>query len=113
MMAIWAEIGVFETNQQRFADQTRIEMEEIKRKLSQERVEYQMTGSVGSQPDQQGNEEMCETERIEDGLDQLNQQQPTGDVSRGSKSATQRQKFNTDDEKSVRNPVISADWKTE
>ena len=40
MMAIWAEIGVFETNEQRFADQTRIEMEEIKRKLSQERVEY-------------------------------------------------------------------------
>ena len=90
-----------------------VEIEEIKRKLSQERVEYQMTGSVGSRPDQQGNEEMCETERIEDGLDQLNQQQPTGDVSRGSKSATQRQKFNTDDEKSVRNPVISADWKTE
>ena len=71
MMAIWAEIGVFEANQQRFADQTRIEMEEIKRKLSQERVEYQMTGSVGIRPDQQINEEMCETERIEDGLDQL------------------------------------------
>ena len=31
----------------------------------------QMTGSVGIRPDQQINEEMCETERIEDGLDQL------------------------------------------
>ena len=31
------------------------------------------------------------------------------DVSRGGTSATQRQKFHTDDIKSVRNPVISAD----
>ena len=37
----------------------------------------------------------------------------TGDVSRGGTSATQRQKFHTDDVKSVRNPVISADWTTE
>ena len=81
MMAIWAEISLFETNEQRFADQARtikvngwlseVEMEEIKRKLSQERVEYQMTGSVGIRPDQQSNEGMCETERIEDGLDRL------------------------------------------
>ena len=35
---------------------------------------------------------------------------PTRDVSRGGTSATQRQKFHTDDVKSVRNPVISADW---
>ena len=33
-----------------------------------------------------------------------------GDVSRGRTSATQRQKFHTDDVKSVRNPVRSADW---
>ena len=33
-----------------------------------------------------------------------------GDVSRGGKSATQRQKFHNDDLKSVRNPVRSADW---
>ena len=32
----------------------------------------------------------------------------TGDVSRGETSATQRQKFHTDDVKSVRNPVRSA-----
>ena len=32
-----------------------------------------------------------------------------GDVSRGGTSATQCQKFHTDDVKSVRNPVISAD----
>ena len=37
----------------------------------------------------------------------------TGDVSRGGTSATQRQKFHTDDVKSVRNPVRSADWSTE
>ena len=37
----------------------------------------------------------------------------TGDVSRGETSATQRQKFHTDDVKSVRNPVRSADWPTE
>ena len=37
----------------------------------------------------------------------------TGDISRGEKSATQRQKFHTDDVKSVRNPVRSADWSTE
>ena len=36
-----------------------------------------------------------------------------GDVSRGGKSATQRQKFHTDDVKSVRNPVRSDDWLTE
>ena len=36
-----------------------------------------------------------------------------GDVSRGGTSATQGQKFNTDDVKSVRNPVRSADWTTE
>ena len=35
------------------------------------------------------------------------------DVSRGGTSATQRQKFHTDDVKSVPNPVISADWTTE
>ena len=35
------------------------------------------------------------------------------DVSRGGTSATQRQKFHTDDAKSVRNPVRSADWSTE
>ena len=34
-----------------------------------------------------------------------------GDVTRGGTSATQ--KFHTDDVKSVRNPVISADWTTE
>ena len=37
----------------------------------------------------------------------------TGDVSRGETSATQRQKFHTDDVKSVRNRVSSADWSTE
>ena len=31
-------------------------------------------------------------------------------VSRGGTSATQRQKFHTDDVKSVQNPVISANW---
>ena len=36
-----------------------------------------------------------------------------GDVSRGGKSATQRQKFHTDDVKSVRIPVRSADWSME
>ena len=36
-----------------------------------------------------------------------------GDVSRRGTSATQRQKFHTDDVKSVRNPVKSADWTTE
>ena len=35
------------------------------------------------------------------------------DVSRGGKSATQRQKFHTDDIKSVPNPVRSADWSME
>ena len=34
------------------------------------------------------------------------------DVSRGGTSATQRQKFHTDDVKSVQNPVRSADWST-
>ena len=38
---------------------------------------------------------------------------PAGDVSRGGTSATQRQKFHTDDVKSVRNLVRSADWLTE
>ena len=33
-----------------------------------------------------------------------------GDVSRGGTSATQRQKFHTDDAKSFLNPVRSADW---
>ena len=37
----------------------------------------------------------------------------TGDVSRGETSVTHRQKFHTDDVKSVRNPVRSADWSTE
>ena len=36
-----------------------------------------------------------------------------GDVSRGGTSATQRQKFHTDDAKSVRNLVRSADWSIE
>ena len=36
-----------------------------------------------------------------------------GDVSRGGTSATQRQKFHTDDVNSARNPVRSADWSTE
>ena len=36
-----------------------------------------------------------------------------GDVSRGGASATQQQKFHTDDVKSVWNPVRSADWLTE
>ena len=36
-----------------------------------------------------------------------------GDVSYGGTSATQQQKFHTDDVKSVRNPVRSADWSTE
>ena len=36
-----------------------------------------------------------------------------GDVPRGGRSATQRQKFHTDDEKSIGNPVRSADWSTE
>ena len=36
-----------------------------------------------------------------------------GDVSRGGTSATRRQKFRTDDVKSVRNPVRSADWSME
>ena len=34
-------------------------------------------------------------------------------VSRGGTSATQRQKFHTDDAKSVQNPVRSANWSTE
>ena len=36
----------------------------------------------------------------------------TGDVTRGGMSATQGQKFHTDDVKSVWNPVRSADWST-
>ena len=36
-----------------------------------------------------------------------------GDVSRRGTSATQRQKFHTDDVKSVQNLVRSADWSTE
>ena len=36
-----------------------------------------------------------------------------GDVLRGGTTATQRQRFHTDDVKSVRNPVRSADWSTE
>ena len=35
------------------------------------------------------------------------------DVSHGGKSATQRQKFHTDDVKYVRNPVRSPDWSKE
>ena len=35
------------------------------------------------------------------------------DVVRGGTSATQRQKLHTDDAKSVRNPVTSANWSTE
>ena len=38
---------------------------------------------------------------------------PLTNVSRGGTSATQRQKFRTDDVKSVRNPVRSANWSTE
>ena len=38
---------------------------------------------------------------------------PLREVSRGGTCATQRQKFHTDDEKSVRNPVRSANWLTE
>ena len=36
-----------------------------------------------------------------------------GEVSRGGTSATQRQKFHTDDVKSVRNPDRSVGWWTE
>ena len=36
-----------------------------------------------------------------------------GEVSLGGTSATQQQKFHTDDVKSVQNPVRSADWSTE
>ena len=36
-----------------------------------------------------------------------------GDVSHGGTSATQQQKFHTDDAKSVRNSVKSANWSTE
>ena len=38
---------------------------------------------------------------------------PLRDVSRGGTSATQRQKFHTDDAKCVRNPVRSTNWLTE
>ena len=38
---------------------------------------------------------------------------PMRDVSRGGTSATQLQKLQTDDVKSVQNPVISADWTSE
>ena len=38
---------------------------------------------------------------------------PLRDVSRGGTSATQRQKFHTDDAKSARNPVRSANWWTD
>ena len=37
----------------------------------------------------------------------------SGDVSRGGTSATQRQKFHTDDVKYVQNPVRSPDWSME
>ena len=37
----------------------------------------------------------------------------TKDFSRGITSATQRQKFYTNDVKSVRNPVRGTDWSTE
>ena len=56
MMAIWAEIGILETSEQQLADQARaikvnrwlskVEMEEIKRKILEERFEYQMTVEV-------------------------------------------------------------------
>ena len=36
-----------------------------------------------------------------------------GDVSRGGTSASQQQKFHTDDVKSFRNPVRLVDWSTE
>ena len=36
-----------------------------------------------------------------------------GDVSHGETYAIQRQRFHTDDVKSVQNPVRSADWLTE
>ena len=36
-----------------------------------------------------------------------------GDVPRGGTSATQRQKFHTDDVQYVQNPVRSPDWSTE
>ena len=36
-----------------------------------------------------------------------------GDVSRGGTSATQRERFHTDDVKYVQNPVRSPDWSTE
>ena len=36
-----------------------------------------------------------------------------GNISRGETSATQRQKFHTDEMKSVWNPVRGADWSTE
>ena len=35
------------------------------------------------------------------------------DISRGGTSATQRQKFDTDDAKTVQNPVRSPNWSTE
>ena len=38
---------------------------------------------------------------------------PLRDASRGGASATQRQQFHTDDAKSVRNPVRSANWSAE
>ena len=38
---------------------------------------------------------------------------PLRDVSQGGTSATQRQKFHTDDPKSARNPVRSANWWTD
>ena len=38
---------------------------------------------------------------------------PLGHISRGRMSAAQRQKFHTDDIKSVWNPVISTDWMLE
>ena len=38
---------------------------------------------------------------------------PLRDVSRGGTSVTQRQKFHTEDAKSVRNPVRRANWSTE
>ena len=37
----------------------------------------------------------------------------TGDVSQGGTSATQQQKFHTDDVKSIQNLVRSTDWSTE
>ena len=56
---------------------------------------------------------LCPSPRMADVSARLS---PLRDVSRGGTSATQQtqgQKFHTDDVKSVRNPVRSANWSTE